>query len=336
MDETAFHFLRPWWLLAMVPAALLAWALWRANDSSRAWRGVIDDHLLPHLVSRSGESHRIRPLPLLVATWAIGVVAAAGPTWRRAPSPFADDVAALALVVRLTPTMEARDVQPTRLQRSVQKLGELLELRKGGRTALLAFAGSAHLVMPATRDAGIIGSYAGELSPSLMPVPEGDATGEALALAQAEIEATGQAGSILLVVDGVSDGAVAALREHRRSGGVPVHVFGVAAPASVPVPPGSPPAPPLDERSLSEAASAGGGEFVPVTPDEADVRRLASAVSRRTARAGNIAGDTEEWKDAGYWLVPLIVALSLFWFRPGWAVRWDTGTEPAAEGRSEG
>ena len=37
-----FHFLRPWWLLALIPALGLAWLIRRHQDASRPWRGVID------------------------------------------------------------------------------------------------------------------------------------------------------------------------------------------------------------------------------------------------------------------------------------------------------
>ena len=33
-----FHFLRPLWLLALVPAALIGWLLWRQLDPLRSYR----------------------------------------------------------------------------------------------------------------------------------------------------------------------------------------------------------------------------------------------------------------------------------------------------------
>ena len=42
-----FHFLRPLWLLALVPALLLLIALWRLNSNVTAWDRAIDKELLP-------------------------------------------------------------------------------------------------------------------------------------------------------------------------------------------------------------------------------------------------------------------------------------------------
>ncbi|MFT4572756.1 MAG: Ca-activated chloride channel family protein, partial [Candidatus Binatia bacterium] len=38
----------------------------------------------------------------------------------------------------------------------------------------------------------------------------------------------------------------------------------------------------------------------------------------------------QRWKDAGYWLTPVIALLALIWFRPGWSVQWNTAAIVAA------
>src|SRR5262245_28557249 len=108
-----FHFLRPWWLLALLPAALLVWRIRRADDSRRAWRGVVAEHLLPHLLVGKDERARVRPVGLLAFGLLVAILAVAGPTWRREPAPFADDTAALVIVLKVTPSMLSEDVQPT-------------------------------------------------------------------------------------------------------------------------------------------------------------------------------------------------------------------------------
>ena len=62
MNLIAFHFIRPWWLLALVPAAVIAVILWRQRDSSRIWGRIIAKDLLPHLTGTptSLSARRIR------------------------------------------------------------------------------------------------------------------------------------------------------------------------------------------------------------------------------------------------------------------------------------
>jgi Ca-activated chloride channel homolog len=254
-------------------------------------------------------------------SWLLATVALSGPTWQREPAPFADDEAALVIAVEVTPTMLAQDIQPSRLARAAQKIHDLLAQRPGTRTALVAYAGSAHLVMPLTRDADLIARFAAELSPAIMPV-EGDVPAEALALAEEQLGKAGLRGSILLITDGVPTAQLPPLAAYRKRGGVPVQLLAVAAPPGVTAPPDSPPAPALDRAALDNTADALGATLTVVSPDDRDVRWLArhtdtSLVSASAAQSG------ERWKDMGYWLVFGVAALALMWFRPGWSVQWS-------------
>ena len=318
---TAFHFLRPLWLLALLPAFTLLWVIWRRQDTQQSWRGIIDASLLQHLVYRERQQHRLRPWHLLLIVWVLAIVALAGPTWQREPAPFTVDQAALAIVVKVTPSMLAQDVQPSRLERAVQKMHDLLALRPGARTALIAYAGSAHMVLPLTSDASIVHTFAAALSPQIMPT-EGEAVGKALALANDILVTSGQPGSILLIADSIAADQIKALAAHRQTGGAPVNALAVAAEQNVPVPPDSPPAPPLDRAALKRAMQAVGGTLTVVTPDDHDVKQLVGRVETRWTAAQTPAGG-ERWQDAGYWLVPLLVVLGCMWFRPGWLISYQ-------------
>jgi Ca-activated chloride channel homolog len=81
-----FHFLRGWWLLAVIPALLVVWRLWSHEDAGRAWRTLIAPHLLPHLLTGRDERGWIRPVTVLPIVWMLGVMALAGPTWEREPA----------------------------------------------------------------------------------------------------------------------------------------------------------------------------------------------------------------------------------------------------------
>ncbi len=301
---TEFHFLRPWWLLAVVPAAVLVWLLWAAEDAGRLWRKLVALHLLPHLLTGRDERTWFRPVTALLAGWLLATVALAGPTWQREPAPFAEDTAALAIVLKVTPSMRALDVQPSRQARAAEKISDLLALRPGAKTALFAYAGTVHCVMPLTGDAGIIKTFAGELAPDVMPV-EGAAAGTALTAADEAVKKSGQAGWVLWVADGASADELAALTKYRAEGRTPVSVLAVAGDGP-------------ELESLRAAAAALDASLVRVTPDDADVRQLAR--NTRFSTVPEQAGG-ERWRDAGYWLVPPLAGLSLVWFRRGWMVR---------------
>ncbi len=299
-----FHFLRAWWLLAIIPAGILAWRLWATEDAARPWRRLVAPHLLPHLLTGGEERRGFRPVTVLPVVWVLGAVALAGPTWEREPAPFAEDQAVLAIVVKVTPSMQSQDVQPTRLARATEKIHDLLAVRPGAKTALFAYAGSAHRVMPLTSDAGIIDAFAAELAPDVMPV-EGSRAGDALTAADETVKKAGQAGWVLWIADGASPDEVQALQKYQGAGRTPVTVL--AASGEGP-----------ELESLKQAASVLDAPLVRLTPDDADVRQLGR--NTRFSAVSEQAGG-ERWKDFGYWLVPPLALVSLLWFRRGWMIR---------------
>jgi len=303
-----FHFLRPWWLAALVPATLLAWWLWSAEDAGKVWRKLVAPHLLARLVVGREERSWLRPVTVLLAAWLMASLALAGPAWQREPAPFADDTAALAIVIKVTPSMMAQDVQPTRIARGVEKIRDLLALRPGAKTALFAYAGSAHRVMPLTSDAGIINTFAEELAPDVMPV-EGAVAPNALKAADDTVTKSGQAGWILWVADGATPDEWNGLKEYRASGRTPVSLLAVAGDGP-------------ELKSLEQAATVLDAPLVRVTPDDLDVRRLAANTRFSPA---DVALGGDRWRDFGYWLVWPLAVLTLLQFRRGWMVGTSRG-----------
>lgn len=329
MSELAqFHFLRPAWLLLVIPSAWVLWSLLRRRDPMTAWRGLIEPHLLKPLLTRpDAQSGRPRPVAVLGAALLTGIMALAGPAWQREPTPFSEDQAALVIALKVTPEMLASDIQPTRLQRGMFKIRDLLAARPGTRNALIAYAGSAHLVMPLTTDSGVIETFAAELNPDLMPVP-GDAAARAVTLANRQLQGAGVPGSILLIADAVDSSQLEELQSAHDGGGADVHILAMAAGAEVIPPADSPLAPALDESAMQSAARAGGGSLTLVSADDADIRRLVGRIESSLASAPLQEGS--RWRDAGYYLLPVLAILLLLLYRPG-------GSAPifsAAAGRS--
>ncbi|TXS90745.1 VWA domain-containing protein [Parahaliea maris] len=303
-----FHFIRPLWLLALLPALLLWWALQRQTDAGRAWRGIIDPHLLEFLWGGERRQRRFGPLAWIGLSWLVLVVAIAGPSWHHEPSPFADDTAALAIVLRVAPSMETEDVQPSRQVRAALKVHELLKARGNARASLIAYDGTAHVVMPATGDAGIVDNFARALTPEVMP-ESGDAAAEALALADQTLAAAG-GGSIVWLTDSISPEQTTAIAQWRKNSATPVRLW--------------PPLLPGGERDdLEAAARAVRASVQYLTADDSDVQSLANAA--RFAPAIATDEDTR-WAESGYWLTPLIAAMMLLFFRRGWMIPRGIGT----------
>ncbi|MBI2741503.1 MAG: VWA domain-containing protein [Rhodospirillales bacterium] len=299
-----FHFLRPWGLLLVVPAVVLWWFARQSADTTRRWSRVIEPELLRALVVGGTSGPRVGPHDLLLLGWLVAAVAVAGPTWQREPSPFAEGAAPTMIVLKVAPSMTTPDLAPSRLDRARQKIVDLLKLRDGMPAGLVAYAGSAHLVLPPTQDAGVVVGMADALSPGIMP-RDGDRLADAVTLAAKVLRDGGQGGSILVIADTVAPGQTEALRQ--SAGHLPIVFFAMAPAAAVDA-----------DASLAAAVSALDAREIETTIDNADV----AAIARRLADAPGTpaTSEVERWEEAGYWLVPLIALIGLLWFRRGWVL----------------
>lgn len=314
-----FHFLRPWLLLLFLPAVgIIGYSL--LKDTRRGMQALIAKHLLAHLLLGEGRRQQRSPLVLLAVFWAVGILAVSGPTWKKEPTPFTQDAAGLVIALKVTPTMLAKDVQPSRLIRATQKIHDLLKLRPGAKTALIAYGGSSHLVMPFTVDPAIIDMFSQALTPDVMP-DDGDDPSAALGQAAELFQQAGLGGSILLIADSLPPSQLAKMGQLRRQTGIPVHFFAVAAPKGVRVPADSPPAPPLNTEAWKQAAATVGADLTIVTVDDADVAELARRIESSLSAAKEDQG--QRWQDMGYWLVPALLVVGLVFARRGWMVTYD-------------
>lgn len=318
---TAFHFIRPWWLLGVIPVTAVVRMIHARRDQLRGWRQSIAPHLLARLAVTESQSQRLEPLALLAVIWCLSLLALAGPTWKKAPSPFASDESSLVIVLECTPTMLARDVQPNRLERATQKIKDLLKRRSGTRTALIAYSGEAHIVMPLTTDAATVNYFAAALTPDVMPT-QGDAADQAIELAEKLLLRSGQSGSVLLMTDGITSQVQQKLLKSRSSDGPPVLIWGMGRDRPATNVPTGPPDPLVASQELARMAKEMHGSFTLVSPDDRDVTRMAARVKTNWTPAVSKTGG-EQWLDEGYWLTVVIAVLASAWFRPGWAVTYD-------------
>ena len=301
----SFHLLRPWWLAAIVPAVGLWYLLRRADDPTRTYQSIIAPHLLTHLIVQPHQKHTLKPRTLLLALFIVLAIALSGPTWRQEPSPFAEEQAGLMILMRVSESMAAEDLKPSRMVRAHHKVHDLVSLRDGGTMGLIAYSGSAHMVMPLTKDGRIVDQMAQSLEPSIMPA-EGDALSDALALAEAQFERAGAPGSILVITDSVAASQLEVLNTNRSSGGVPVQVLTVVG---------------SDQAAAQSGFSAVNVPVQRVTVDDKDVQRV---LARAESQVASSVGEREDirWRDSGYALVPVILLLQLMWARKGFSVRW--------------
>ncbi len=330
MLDLDFHFLRPWWLIFIPYALWLHTRLRRAYSATLQWQGAIAPKLLEHLTVAGRGRKPVRPYQLMTLLTVLMSLGVAGPTWNREITPFTQDEAPLVIAIELTPSMLGTDQQPTRLERARHKVRDLLKRRRGARTAVIGYAGSAHQLLPFTDDTELLEIYLEALHPNLMPRP-GDGPAQALALAEQLLAGESVPGTVLFLTDGIDRSAASAFAGFAERTGDQVILLAFGGPdggeiategldlSSLPM--SERLAPPVDLTGLEAVATAAAGSLLEATLDDADI----SALSRRIRTHLVDTIDRDEalaWHDAGYPLVWAVAFCMLFWFRRGWTVQW--------------
>ena len=326
-----FHFLRPLWLLAALAVLPAGWLLYRQLRSGKAWSSVIAAELLPYFLSdgRAGESSHW-PLAALITAWLIAVCALAGPSWEQLPQPVERREDALVVMYDLSRSMYATDVAPSRLVRSRQKLLDLLETKTEGTTALVAYAGDAHVVSPLTDDLRTIANLMPALSPDIMPVA-GSRPGRAAELAVRLFRDSGQErGQILLVTDGIHPGDADDIAEALQGTPYRLSVIGVGTPDGSPIPTGDGflrdnkgniVIAGLERGPLERLAARFGGSYSDLELGDMDIERILAADLWGDTDSEQLLGrSVDTWEDMGYWLAVLLVPAALAAFRRGWVL----------------
>lgn len=327
MNLAEFHFIRPYWLLALIPAMTITILLLRNKLSQGNWSNVCDAELLPFVLQEKpvNRSHWVLSATALASL--LTIIALAGPTWERSPSPVFRNDAALVIALDLSRSMDASDIKPSRLSLARYKIADILKQRKEGQTALIVYAGDAFIVTPLTEDSETIASQISALKTSIMP-SQGSNTALAVEKAVELLKQAGlQKGEILLMTDGVDlDNALDTAKSLK---GYHLSVLGIGTYEGAPInapgggfikdQQGNIVVPKLNESELSQLASAGGGVYRRISSDDADIEALLTALDspleKQEAVDNNLLID--QWKEQGPWLLLAVLPLAALGFRKG-------------------
>ncbi|MBI1674748.1 VWA domain-containing protein [Shewanella sp. DW31] len=321
----SLHFIRPEWLLALVPLALALLSLWRQHESHSAWNRYIAPHLAKILVTQGNKKSR-RPLHLLAFTWLIATLALAGPAVNKQSLPVFAAEQGRVLVMDMSVSMFATDLAPNRLTQAKFRATDLLRNLKEGETGLVAFAGDAFTISPLTRDTGTLLNLLPTLSPEIMPV-RGSNLAAGLTQAKTLLAQGGHIrGDIIVMTDGITaaqfDEANSALSgtQYRLA----VVAFGTSQGAPIRLPDGQ-----LQRDSSNEVvvastdfallqklAANNKGVLIQNRTDGNDLAQLQQWLSDAgDAKATDLDGET--WQDLGPYLALSLLLPALFSFRQG-------------------
>lgn len=324
-------------LIGAALTALVLVGLWSHGARRRKLAGFLGGRRALDRVSRADLSrYGIRRVLLLGLSCAALTVAAADPHWSEAPEPVPPVKRAI-LALDVSASMQAQDVEPTRLGRAVDVARRLVDDLEGHEVGLVLYAGRPYPLAPPTRDLDAIRYMLSGVTPTVATAYDPGtlmslAIDESMALLARETDSTrvGASGApppedmIVFLSDGDAAQPDEALDEalaRAAEADVTVHAVGVGTEQAtrIVMPRGTyqiggtvtdangvPALTSLDESTLRHLASAAGGIYAPA----GDLSRLEEELGRPTVPPEPTATDAPPaW--AAYDLPFLLGSLAL-------------------------
>lgn len=325
--STQFHWLRPWWLLSLIPIVFISILLWKQKRNSHQWQHIIAPELLPYLIDGKSITVKKSVLWALIIAWCISTIALAGPSWIKRPTPVEKNQSALVILLDLSTSMVSEDIKPSRIARARLKITDILRERKDGQTALVVYAGEAHTVTPLSDDNSTIISLLPSLQPNIMPIPGSNTEAAIERGIQLLQDAGAPQGDLLLITDGVVPEAFPKIHQLLTNKNIRLNILGVGTNQPAPIASsnggfirdqkGNIITTQLNNSELKDLAQQLRGRYSEIANTNSDINALMTQDENIKKDQPTIERDFDQWFDQGYWLVFLLLPIALFSFKRG-------------------
>lgn len=328
MSELSLDFLRPWWLVGIVPWVVAMLFMLKHRQNNSGWESIVDPILQPYVIEpdttqRSGFKW------LLLLGWLICLLTLSGPVWEKQEVPVFQGQQAQVVLFDLSRSMYSDDIKPSRIARARFKLTDFLQEASGVQIALIAFAERPYVVSPLSDDSNTIAAFVESLDPAIMP-----AQGSRIDLAIEKgvdllSQASVQQGQLILITDSsvrakdIAAASVAKTTGHRLS------VIGVGTEQGAPLrsedgrflqdAKGAIVVPQLNPTALAGLARAGGGIFATLSSGDQDLQQLAQVQKTLSLSQEENEKKTsnEYWIEYAPYVVLILCLCALLLFRRG-------------------
>lgn len=201
----------------------------------------------------------------------------------------------LIIVLDVSNSMLAQDIQPSRIERAKQAISRLVDQLTSDRIGLIVFAGDAYVQLPVTNDYVSAKMFLSSIHPGMVP-KQGTAIGTAINLAVNSFSQQEEAKKVIVVIsDGENheDNPVDAAKKASEKG-IVIHAIGIGSQQGAPIPmpsrrgsadflrdkDGNVVVTKLDEETLSKVAVSGGGKYVKATNSQLGLLPLFEEINR--------------------------------------------------------
>jgi len=245
------------------------------------------------LLADVSKTKRIWKFILYVVAFALIIIGLVNPLIGMKEQEVKRKGADIMICLDVSNSMNAEDLQPSRLEKSKQALSKLIEKLKGDRIGIIVFGGQAYVQLPITTDYAAAKLFLSSINTGMVPT-QGTAIGNAIDLAIESFgKDEGKNKAIVVITDGENheDDAVKAA-EYAYEKGISVHAIGIGSEQGAPIPifrnnvregyrkdkEGNTIITKLNEQALQEIASAGNGIYVRATNADVGLKNILQAI----------------------------------------------------------
>jgi Ca-activated chloride channel family protein len=284
-----FRFANPYllYVLLLIPVlSVIFYITRRARQKAIAQIG--DQSLMQQLMPDASDARPVIKFVMLMLILASVTLGLARPQFGSRLQEVKRKGIEIMIALDVSNSMNAQDIQPSRLQRSKQAIAKLVEKLNDDRIGLVVFAGDAYTQIPITTDYVSAKMFLNNISTGIVPV-QGTAIGKAIEQSIRSFPANSELQkAIIIITDGENheDNPVE-MAKLAADKGILVFTLGMGLPEGAPIPLGAENAQnfkkdqsgqvvisKLDETTLQQIAAAGGGMYVRANNTQAGLNTL--------------------------------------------------------------
>ncbi|MBR1648601.1 MAG: tetratricopeptide repeat protein [Alphaproteobacteria bacterium] len=296
-----FHFLRPWWLLALIVPLIVYRNFFGGLKNISAWEAVCDKKLLDFLLIKGSSKQRSFMGYMVILGLCGAVLALSGPAWVKRSVPAFEALNPVMILLNLSSDMDQKDVPPDRLNRAKFAISDFLRNLKA-QTGLIVYSSEPYLISPVSDDKKIILNLLPAVSRDIVPT-NGDRLDRAIEFAVERLEESGySSGNLVVFSNDCGQEFAASLTAAQKAFKKGFRVNAVAVNAKT-----------YDKLEL--LVSKGGGEIMNINENLDDLSNIINEQASSDMKES--ANKTEAWEDGGYWFLSIVLICVLFFFRRG-------------------
>jgi len=229
------------------------------------------------------------------------------------------------ILLDVSMSMKAEDLKPNRLEKAKNEISTLIRKLEGDRLGLIIFAGEAYVQFPLTTDYSAANLFLSSVDVNSIPQP-GTAIASAINLAVKSFEEKSTTKkAIVVITDGEDhEGDLSSAVKNATDNGVLIYAIGMGSPSGSPIPvydergnaigfkqdnQGAPVLTRLDENTLQQISSEGGGKYFlsSISGNELDlIYKALASIEKKEYGSKRITDYDDKFY---YFLIPALLLL---------------------------